>query len=95
MVLNHMTLGLSLLPRARPTERQQNWLAQSQEWQKEWHGKEKGTKINFVFIMFHFSHNLIFNMYVLALDQMCGCFLSFEINNNSITKKQLFAFLEV
>ena len=43
MAFKHTTLGFSLLPRARPTECQPNWFAQSRECQKERHGKENVT----------------------------------------------------
>ena len=44
--------------------------------------------------MIQFSHNYIF-IYALTLDQICGCVLYSEINNNSFAYMQLFVFLEV
>ena len=44
--------------------------------------------------MFHLSHNYIY-IYALTLDQIYGCVLYFEINNNSFAYMKLFVFLQV
>ena len=54
-----------------------------------------GTRLILLSSFYIFLITIFLVIYVLTLDQICGCFRYAESKNNSFTHKLLFVFLEV